>query len=391
MGRHPRRGPPRWDPADGRWRQWTAASTAGALPGDAVSAVVVRRDRLWVAATRTRRGEGGPADGGLAEVDRATGRIVRTLRRAPGALPSDQPSSLAVGADGRLYIGFGAASGGVGVDVHQGAGLAAFDTERDAWDTWDHGNGLGGDTVLGLTAAPDGIWAALSYATDDTAAARRVGGGVGVLQANGWRTWRTDDFGLSGFREESITGDVRSIAAADDGSVWAGTYRVDGKVVGRWPLVDATINRYEPSSRAWRATAFPGDGWIDAIAHDEDGRAWLGTTRGLTGEFWRADEVRGDRDETADKHDLAEGGIWLGRRIDGPWERLTADSSGLPSRSVAALAADAATGHVWVGTSDGGLVVFAGAEPYGPTDPGRPIGRDRSRLTHRVWLPAAQR
>ncbi|MEO8082621.1 MAG: two-component regulator propeller domain-containing protein [Ardenticatenales bacterium] len=380
-----------WDPRDGRWRQWTTASTGGALPGDAVGAVAVRGDHLWIASTRTRQGDGEDVDGGLAELDRATGAIVRTLRPAPGGLPSGQPSSLAVAADGRLFIGLGSASGGVGVDVHQGEGLAAFDPESNTWTIWDHSNGLGGDTVLGLAATPDAVWAALSYATDHSAAAKRVGGGVGALEAAQWRTWRTDDFGLNGFREESITGDVRAIAAGADGSVWAGTYRVDGKVVGHWPLVDATVNRYDPLSRAWRSATFPGDGWVAAIAHDSAGRVWLGTTRGLSGEFWRADEVRGDRDATMDKHDLAEGGIWLGRRIDGAWERLTGDDSGLPSRSVAALAVDESNGHVWVGTSDAGVAVFAGEEPYGPTDPGRPIGRDRSRLTYHVWLPAVQR
>lgn len=382
----------RWDPADGRWRRWTVASTGGALAGDAIADLRVIGDAVWVASTQSRRAAAGAADGGLTVIGLADGAVRRTIRPSAGGLPSPQPSSLAVAADGRLVVGFGSAVGGVGVDVHRGVGAAAFDPATDRWTTWRRGeSGLGGDTVLDLAAGDGAVWAAVSYAPDGTADARLTGGGVGALAGDAWRFWGSGDFGLAGYRDGAITGDVRAVAVTADGAAWAGSYVLDGEITQRWPVVDAVVNRYDAARRQWRSATFPGDGWISAIADDPAGRVWLGTTRGHSGELWRADEVRGDRDPFLDRRDPAAGGLWLGGAVDGAWRRVDPDTSGLPARAISALTIEPATGHLWVGLAAGGVAVFTGGEAYGPTDPGRPIGRDRSRLTHRVWLPALRR
>lgn len=382
----------RWDPSDGRWRRWTVAATAGGLAGDAIADVLVVGDALWVASTQSRRAVGGDADGGLTELGWADGAVRRTIRPTAGGLPSAQPSSLALAPDGRLFVGLGSATGGVGVDVHRGAGVAALEPATGRWSGWRRdGDGLGGDTVLDLAVGDGVVWAAASYAPDGTADARLVGGGVAAWQGGAWRAWGDGDFGLRSFRDGGIRGDMRAVAVAPDGAVWAGSYAVDGEITQRWPAVDAVANRYDPQRRQWSASVFPGDGWVDAIAHDAFGRTWLGTTRGHTGEVWRSDEVRGDRDPFVDRRDPAAGGIWLGGAVDGGWQRLSPDTSGLPARAVTALAVEPTTGHIWVGLAGGGLAVFTGGAPFGPTDPGRPVGRDHSRLVHHVWLPAVRR
>ncbi len=381
-----------YDPREGRWRSWTAASTDDGLAGDAVTDVLVKGDDVWVASTRSRHAVNGPSDGGLTLIDRASGTVRRTIRPSAGGLPSGQPSSLALGVDGRVYVGFGAATGGVGIDVQQGSGVAAYDPAADVWAMWRRGSGgLVGDTVLDLASGAEGIWAAVSYAPDGTSAARLTGGGATVLHEDAWLAWQSGDFGFVSYRDGEISGDVRSVHEAADGAVWAGSYTLEGEIAGVWPSVDAVVNRYDPLRRQWRAATFPRDGWIPAIVDDEDGRVWLGTTRGHTGEIWRADEVRGDRDTVADRRDPALGGIWLGTSITGPFDRIAPENSGLAARAISALAIEPATGHVWVATTGGGISVFTGGERFGPTDPGRPIGRDRSRLPYRAWLPAAQR
>ncbi|MBK6768552.1 MAG: hypothetical protein IPG72_05885 [Ardenticatenales bacterium] len=214
-----------YDPRDGRWRSWTAASTDDGLAGDAVTDVLVKGDDVWVASTRSRHAVNGPSDGGLTLIDRASGTVRRTIRPSAGGLPSGQPSSLALGVDGRVYVGFGAATGGVGIDVQQGSGVAAYDPAADVWAMWRRGSGgLVGDTVLDLASGAEGIWAAVSYAPDGTSAARLTGGGATVLHEDAWLAWQSGDFGFVSYRDGEISGDVRSVHEAADGAVGGQLY-----------------------------------------------------------------------------------------------------------------------------------------------------------------------
>lgn len=344
----------------GDWAQHTVASTGGRLPGDTVTDLAWRNGTLWVATTQTKVDGRQLVDGGVGRLDTARGAWLPALTAATSGLPANDVGSLAVDAAGRVWIGLGAAVGGPASPdaTHAGHGLAVYAPEADRWTVHrfdkQRPKALVGDTVMDVAAAGDDVWLAASYHLDG-GELRSFGGGVSRWRGGAWAGWGNGDAGLRTWSGRPgvpgstafITGDVRSILAAGPDDVLAGTWSIegDGSVVDRWPDVDAVVNRWDGA--AWSPTVFAGAGWIAALARDPAGRVWAGATRGhdrhevsLTG---------APRDDAAAGLFVREGGQW--RTVD--------PAAGVAAGAVTALAVDAATGSVWVGTENGGLSVFA--------------------------------
>ncbi len=347
--------------AGGAWTRHTAATTGGKLPGDTVTDLAWRDGALWVATTQTRVENRQLVDGGVGRLDTAHGAWLPPLTAATADLPANDVSSLAVDGAGRVWIGLGAAVGGPASPdaTHAGHGTAVYDPATDRWLAYafdrQRPKAPVGGTVMDVAVAGDDVWLAASYHVD-AADLRSYGGGVGRWRAGAWAGWGNGDAGLRTWSGRPgapgstafITGDVRSLLAADGEGIFAGTWSVDadGSVIDRWPDVDAVVNRWDGA--AWSPAVFGGAGWISAMAQDPAGRVWAGATRGH------------ERQEAAlngEVRDDAPAGLFV--RAGDDWTTLDPASSGVASTAVTALAVDAPTGAVWVGTENGGLSVFS--------------------------------
>lgn len=357
---------------DGRaWSGVTRAEEPG-LTGDAITALAVGRGAaagsdasgaagdavLFVGATKLVVEDRAYVDGGLSVLEVATGTW-RLVRAADGALPDNDVGSLAVGPDGKVWVGIGTALGGSGIPstAQMGDGLAVWDPRTEDWGVLTKastGGGLPGDTVVGLVAQGAELWAATSYATDRVG--DRRGGGLARLTGLDWTAWANGVDGFRTFAEPgtAVTGDVRSLLLDEAGGAWAGTWSIDDamQLTGKWPRVDAVVNRWTEAS--WQTEVFREAGWVGALAQDTvgAGRVWAGTSRGSVGEFSPSGAVWLEE---------GPGGVWL--LEDGAWRNLTPESSGLPALGISALAVEPATGHVWVGTVHGGLSVYGVGAP----------------------------
>lgn len=373
----------------GAWARYTVASTGGGLAGDTVTDLAWRAGELWVAATQTHWDGRQYADGGVSRLNVATGAWSAPLRRSSSSLPDDDVSSLAVGPDGRVWIGVGAAVGGAAAgDVnHAGNGVAAYDPASGRWALTRYDPNaprqLVGNTVLDLAIAGDAVWAAASYHSDSQNG-NNYGGGVSRFGDGAWSGWRNGDAGLRTFGGDPgvpgatafITGDVRSLAVTRDGAVWAGTWTIgpNDSLIARWPWVDAVVNRFGGGGGGagggeWTAAVFAGAGWATALAEDEAGRLWAGTTRGH--DRYEASLARGEgrADDVAGLYVRTGGSGALGPDAGGRWAALDPSNSGIASNAITALAVDPATGDVWIGTENGGLSVFSAPEPTPTTTP----------------------
>jgi parallel beta-helix repeat protein len=138
------------------------------------------------------------------------------------------------------------------------------------WTLYNMANGLGGNLIMDVAAAPDGsIWVA-------TLSEPGVGAGVARWDGAGWTTFTEAD----GLAEDF----VQEIAFTPDGVVWFGTN-------------ESGVSRFDPAvaetGAAWttytRADGLAEDN-IRAIAVAPDGALWIGTqTAGIShfdGESW---------------------------------------------------------------------------------------------------------
>ena len=272
-------------------------------------------------------------------------------------MPDNDVGSLAVGDDGRVWIGTGTVLDGPGMaaNAQLGDGLVVWDPSTDDWGVYTYASTdgrLAGDTVAGLVARGPDVWAATSYATDNTG--NRRGGGLARLAGVDWTTWVNGTDGFRSFAEPgtALTGDVRSVLIDRDGGAWAGAWSIDDamQLTGKWPRVDAVVNHW--TGTAWQPEVFREAGWVSALAQDTvgAGRVWAGTSRGPRGEFspsgseWLA---------------AVPGGAWL--LEDGVWRNLTPANSGLAALDITALAVEPATGYLWLATEHGGLSVYQAA------------------------------
>ena len=345
------------------WELITAEDTDELLRGNAITDLLIAGDRLWVASTQSVTDGFEYVDGGVSVYDLAAEAWLDPLDRDNSGLPDNDAGSLALDADGRLWIGLGQATGGLGEALNEGDGVAVYDVAAERFDEYFIYNGLGvelpGDTVLDLAAKGPEMWVGASYAFDLDG--RRHGGGVGRYAGGAWTTWGGGEDGLRtyhGSGEESdtdpyITGEIGALSVALDGTVYVGAWDLDtGAVSGVWPYVDAVVNRWDDG--AWVDDAFLGDGWISALAEDGTGLVWAGTTRGHD-EYQEADLL------TKRRADTASGGAYVWDGLD--WTHLTPHSSGLASNAIRAMAVEPATGDVWIGFENGGFSVFETGQP----------------------------
>lgn len=348
-----------------RWDTFTRESTDELLVGDTVTDLLVFDDQLWVATTKDQLDAGEYIDGGVSIYDLRAADWLDPLRSDNSDLPDDDVSSLAVDGDGRVWIGMGQTTGGVGESFNAGNGVAVYDPRVEAFDEFFVYDGPGvelpGDTVQSIDARGQEVWVGASYAFVGD---RREGGGAGQYDGGAWTDWGGGDDGFKTYHgsgdpqdvDPFITGDVRAVKMARDGTVYAGTWDLDtGSLGSVWPFVDAVVNRWDGTE--WLNDAFAGDGWVSSIAEDGDGRIWAATTRGH-----QEQEVEL---LTRRRSDTAAGGVYLWDGRD--WAQLTPRSSGLASSAVADIAVDPTTGYVWFALPNGGLSVYESGEPV-PTE-----------------------
>lgn len=355
------------------WELFTVESTRGGLVGDTVADMVLREGTLWVATLPTTLEGGRYVDGGVSRLTLDTGVWGPPLRSDNSELPDNDTGSLALGPDGRLWIGLGSVGGGKGGPTFSGDGVAVYDPDAGTWERFDfEGRALAGNTVVDLAAGAGQVWVAASYHPDSQN--RRTGGGVSRYLDGAWASWSRDDEGFLTFhgsgvatdQDPFIDGDVRSVTIDRSGMAWAGTYVLEsGSLSSRWPFVDAVVNR-QVAPDAWANEVFEGSGWVSALVEDSAGQVWAGTTRGhfrAGGVAFQEHSPSGNR-----LYDDADGGlrVWGGAA----WRALDPANSGLVSRAITALAVDPTTGHVWVGTENGGISVYRSGQPLATATPG---------------------
>ncbi len=241
---------------------------------------------------------------------------------------------------GRLWLGTGR------LYDYSGQGISRYDPQQNLWTTYTSGLSSLNITDAAIDPTTCNPWFATAPYWRHGA---RIGGGVSTFNGSTW-TQLNQASGLL-----TYDNDVRAIAVAPDGTVWAGGYHYTGWQLGLdWPYVDAAVNRRVGLS--WESWTFPKQGWISALAVDNQGRVWAGTSRGRA------------------TPDMAVGGVYV---FDGEnWVHLSPECkgaplcapSGLPSNvGIQAIVVDRTTGDVWLGTVDQGLVRYS-PPPAAPTD-----------------------
>lgn len=362
----------RWDGDGSAWERFTFDGTSRDLAGDTITDFALRGDELWISATSVVRAGREHVDGGVSVYDLTTDTWTAVHRPQPDGFENGQISSLTVLSDGRVAMGLGSGTGGVGIYSQNGQGVAIYNPTSDTWDYHDHeltGGALSGNTVLDVQSDGLDLWAAVSYFSDPLNASRRTGGGVSRLAGGDWTSWGVGDDGFETIEDGLISGDTRSLLVDSLGDVWAGTYDTES-VVGSWPLVDAVVNRWSRVRAEWEADTFSAQGWVSAIVEDTDEMIWAGTTRGHLQEAWPARGVLSPTTADIKTVDYAQGGIYV---FDGgEWLSVTPRNSGLAFKAIRSMAIEPATGYVWVGGESGGLSVYRVGVPAGPTRTPRP-------------------
>ncbi len=306
-------------------------------------------------------------DGGLSRVTLGGAtpqwQTFRSVTPPAAGLPSNNVSSVAIGPDGRVWVGTGS------LRDSTGSGVAVLDPRSGAWTTYTAANGLASNNITAIVTTPEGdIWAAgASYWSDG----KRIGGGVSRLRGSTWTSWTAETSALVADADE-----VRSLGRDRKGAIWAGGWHYDGpNLRATWPFVDAAASRF--AGGEWSAWTFPHDGWISAIAPAPDGRLWAATSRGNP------------------DIDAATGGLWV---WDGRvWQRLSLPS-GVTDSNIQSIAV-AEDGSVWIGTVDHGVSRYnPGAAPPpatpSPTPSSTPTPAPTvppATQTQRLYLPAISR
>lgn len=326
------RGVARWD---GRaWRTWRFTGAPGGLPGDRVTGLAVGPDgRVWVAARAGVWGGKDWLDGGVAVLD---GDAWRTPAGAPSRLTSAQ--AIAVDGAGRVWIGTA------------GEGAAAYDPAGDQWTVHDSrtgGPGFGGMNVSGIAVDPvtGHVWLAHQahpdWACDPAGQCERVfrGGGFSRWDGRTWSRWaKSTGAPLSAQGDD---GEMTSIVFdRGRGRVWAGGW------VGRggfhWLTgigIDATLDGCARPCAGddWSAERFEDGGAVRALAVDAGGRLWAALHRNHAGVIPPAAGIR-ILDDAAG------------------WQAMTVADGGLPADEVAALGP--APEGMWVGMLDRGAALW---------------------------------
>lgn len=335
------RGVARWDGR--RWQvwRWTAGQPGAGPTGDTVTALAIGPDgRVWVGSRPAvwDRAGGAWADGGLAVFD---GQTWTPLQPGSSPLPSRSVQALAFDPGGRLWVGT------------ENRGAAVYDAAGDTWTLFDQalaGEGFGGNNVTGIATDPatGDVWLAHGMALvcdptkpPDPCEAIHQGGGVSRWDGRRWERWSKS--GGAGIDAYGKDGEMTALAFDPAGGrLWAGAWApaietfhwIDGTGI------DASLSGCPRNCRddAWTATRFGDAGAVRALSMDTGGRLWVGLSRGGNGKVPARSGVRllgaGDR-----------------------WSAWTAAHSPLPGDEVTALGA-AGEGGMWVGTLDRGAALW---------------------------------
>jgi ligand-binding sensor domain-containing protein len=238
-------------------------------------------------------------------------------------------------------------------------------------DVWTERRGLPNDHVQALAQTDDGyLWIATEEGlgrfdgvsvtvfdhshfaafNDDSVTALRAerGGRLWIGTSNGVIRYEHGTFSAVA----SVTGLIRSIVVAGDGTLWCGgttgLFRVGA---------DGTAHTFT------KGRGLPDD-MVATVAEDGAGRIWVGTRRGLVRFEGSATTAFGVADGLPDEDVRAlsagpDGSLWVGTlggvaRFDPQGSGRFTRIGGLSDESVSALSEDA-TGTVWVGTRNAGL------------------------------------
>ncbi len=298
------------------------------------------RGQLWA----------GTFGGGLIRIDPDTQQLrhIQQDAEVPGSLPDDRVMAVELDTMDRLFVG----SWGSGVAMtHPGAGRFRLlgQTGMD--------NGLSNSTVTALLPGPG----------QNTAWVGTFGGGLHLLSVPDGRVLKrvTSDLPIE------WTEAILSLAAAPDGTLWAGTTR------GVWQLsAEGESMKFHGHKPADPASLGPG--YVNVIRVSPDGVVWAGV--GGSGLFALApgtDSFRAYRHDPDDPASLSgdyistllladTDHIWVGTRSNGlnycdtwQWQcqrlKPEPDNPGsLGHHYVSSLFEDR-QGRVWVGTAGGGL------------------------------------
>lgn len=262
------------------------------------------------------------------------------------------------------------------------AGLRADAATADEWvaRSWQTEDGLPQNTVSALVQTRDGfLWVGtygglarfdgvrfhtfglrdglrsvrVSALTEDQQGALWVGTGGGSLSR--WENGRFTTFGeAEGF---PTGGDIVSMAADRDGSIWIGT--TEGLV--KWS--SGTFTKIGDAQGLPRTQ-------IRALLSDSKGTLWVsviekGLFCGNNGEFVRVGEPGPTRGDVYSLMEDQDGSIWVGagngqvwRGRDGAWKQYDS-TNGLPIASTVSLT-QGRDGTLWLGMGNGGLYRLAG-------------------------------
>lgn len=358
------------DPSDDTWTQYTRDGTDdnGTAPwtglgSDNVTAVAIDGDNVWLGTQPvtwvTQQSGGYWIDGGLSvfDGDQWTLRTDANTGGEYSGMYDDRVSDVTVGCNGEIWIALGSLRDNSAVGIHRlDTGGAVHDRGNDLWAGLLRYSTIPSSLVTDM--APDckraNMWIATApyfngYYT--------IGGGVARFDyANGgWTKWTTDD-GIESFDGERTTADMRSIAVGPDGVVYAGALGdkelTTGDLIGSRPWLPAALNWF--TGWAWFSHIFENGGWVSAIAVDEDGIAWVGTSRGGL-------DADGDGAEDDTLAGRFNGGLSL-TRDRSEWVTWSPAASDVPVDDIAAIEV-APNGDVWLATNGWGLVRFHPREP----------------------------
>ena len=272
-----------------------------------------------------------------------------------------------------------------------GGGVAQFD--GTSWRTHDsNGNTELSDSARAIAADADALWVGTH------------GRGLVAFDGGKWQALQDCGDELRCIQDDYVT----ALAVSDDGAVWVGTSRFNGRGTGVGVLDDRGTPT-DPEDDAWHVIR-GSDGLSGELVHaiepiDADASVWIGVAhldpegrtqgRGLAhlmsdrrtiASVTSADTASrslSGNDITAVAHNAATGELWVGtgrsglsvRLPSGEWEHYTTESTmgALASNSIADIAIEP-SGVVWVATrqttfdtitgtwTDGGLSRFDGLE-----------------------------
>ncbi len=301
--------------------EWTVYNSANSeLPYNGVTSLAIdAQGNIWIGTGIF----GGYTGGGLAMFDGENWMIYNTSN---SKLPHNDLPVLNIDSQGSLWIGT------------DGGGLARFDGIN--WTVYNASNsGMPDNRVYGLPFDTVGnLWISTF--------------GLAKFDGINWMVYNTSNSGLPS--------NLTTCAVIDlEDNVWIGTW--DGGIVKfdgiRWTVYNTSNSRL-PNNTIWDLT------------FDIQGNLWVGTNGGgaamFDGTNWRVYNTSNSKLPTNTVHRFSidsQGYIWMGTDsglaiFDGEnWRIYNTSNSGLPDNDIWCIAFD---GHenIWIGTGRGGLAMF---------------------------------